>query len=123
MVDEEQVQLALLQEIASLLRELVAWTRVTAYSTVKQMLETTLDTDEKRLVYHLTNGQRSVKEIQKLTSVNVRFISEWGQEWETIGIAEQSRESNIKGRRQKVFDLAAFGISVPDKIALSAGEE
>lgn len=114
-IDEGHTQLALLHEINDSLRELVTWTRVTGYPVVKQTLETVLDSDEKRLVYHLTDGQRGVKEIQRLTGVNVRFISEWGQEWERIGIAIPSRASEIKGRRQKVFDLAAFGISAPDQ--------
>lgn len=112
-IDEGHTQLALLQEITESLRELVTWTRVTGYPTVKQTLETVLDLDEKRLVYHLTDGQRGVKEIQRLTGVNVRFISEWGQEWESIGIVEQSHVSKIKGRRQKAFSLATFGIPVP----------
>ncbi len=119
--NEDHTQL-LLQEIAGSLRELVVWTRVIGYPTVKQTLETVLDSDEKRMVYQLTDGRRSVAEIQKMTGVNARFISEWGQEWERIGMVEQSRVSKIKGRRQKVFDLAVFGIPVPDQIALEEGE-
>ena len=122
-IDEERAQLALLQEIADSLRELVTWTRVIGYPTVKQTLETVLDSNEKRLVYHLTDGQRTIAEVQKLTGVNARFISEWGQEWERIGIVEQSRTSKIRGRRQKVFDLATLGIPVPHQAASNEGEE
>lgn len=121
--DEKRTQLALLQEIAESLRELVAWTRVIGHPTVKQTLERVLDSDEKRLVYHLTDGRRSVAEIQKLAGVNARFISEWGREWEKFGIVEQSRISKIKGRRQKLFDLAVFGISVPDQIVSIVSNE
>jgi len=121
--DEEHAQVALLQEIAESLRELVAWTRVIGYPTVKQMLETVLDSNEKRLVYHLTDGRRSVAEIQRLTGINVRFISEWGREWEELGIVEQSRVSKIKGRRQRLFDLAVIGIPVPDQIVSDEEEE
>lgn len=121
--DEGLAQSVLLQEMADSLRELVAWTRVIGYPTVKQMLETVLDSNEKRLVYHLTDGRRSIAEVQKLTGVNARFISEWGREWEKSGIVEQSRISKIKGRRQKLFDLAVFGIPVPDQILSNEGEE
>jgi hypothetical protein len=120
--NEEYSQLALLQEIAESLHELVSWTRIIGYKTVKEMLESLLDTDEKRLVYYWTDGQRSVTEVQKMTGVNARFISEWGQEWERVGIVEQSRLSKIKGRRQRVFDLTAFGISGPDQ-AVSNNEK
>jgi hypothetical protein len=122
-IDGERAQLALLQKIADSLRELVTWTQLIGYSTVKQTLETVLDSNEKRLVYHLTDGQRSVAEIQEMTGVNARFISEWGREWERIGIVEQSHTSKIRGRRQRVFDLAAFGISVPDQAVSNEGEE
>ena len=120
-VDGKHNQLALFQEMTESLRELVAWVRVAGYPIVKKTLTAILDSEEKRLVYHLTDGQRSVKEIQELTGVNVRFISEWGREWETMGIVESSRISRIKGRRQKVFDLAAFGIPVPDQPGKEAG--
>ena len=113
-IDEDHTQIVLLQEIADSLCELVTWARVTGYPTVKQTLETILDSDEKRLVYHLTDGQRGVKEIQRLTSVNTRYISEWGQEWEKLGIVESSTISRVRGRRQKSFDLSMFGIPVPD---------
>ncbi len=105
-------QLQLLQRIAFSLDELVKWTRVMSYPSVKQVLETVLDTDEKRLVYHLLDGTKTVTAIQQLTGVNVRYISEWGQEWERIGIAESSIER--KGRRQKLFDITMFGIPIPD---------
>jgi hypothetical protein len=110
--DENRAQLVLFQEMAESLRELVIWTRVIGYPIVKQTLETVLDSDEKRLVYHLTDGQRSVKEIQKLTGINARYISEWGQEWERLGIAGPSRISSVRGRRQRAFDLADFGFEI-----------
>ena len=113
-VGEDRTQLTLLQEIADSLRELVIWTRVIGYPIVKQTLETVLGSDEKRLVYHLTDGQRSVKEIQKLTGINARYISEWGQEWERLGIASPSRVSSVRGRRQRTFDLVDFGLEIPE---------
>jgi len=112
--DEERAELAPLREVAESLRQLVTWVRVIGYPTIKQTLETVLDSDEKRLVYHLTDGQRSVREIEKLTRVNVRQISEWGQEWERIGVAEPSRVSSVRGRRQRAFDLADFGLEIPE---------
>lgn len=113
--NENQDQLALLRELVESLREIVAWARVAGYPVAKHALTTALDSDEKRLVYHLTDGRRSVKEIEELSGVNVRYISEWGREWEKMGIVEPSRISRIKGRRQKVFDLDAFALRIPDQ--------
>ena len=97
----DDIQVAVLQQIANTMRELLLWARVMGYPAVKRILESVLDTDEKSLVY-------------QLTGINMRNISEWGQEWERIGIAEPSRVSVIKGRRQRVFDLKDFGFQIPD---------
>jgi hypothetical protein len=88
------------KEIKSLL-QLLAWPRI------KEVLEHALNTDEKRLVYVLMDGIKTVTQIQELANVNSRFISEWGQEWEKIGIVESSK---IKGRRKSVYSLQDFDI-------------
>jgi len=111
---DKQDQMEVLREIARSLHELVTWTRVMGYPAVREMLEKVLDSDEKRLVYHLTDGRRSMREIQEMTGVNVRYVSTWGQEWERIGIVESSRVSSVKGRRQRVFNLADFGFQIPE---------
>jgi hypothetical protein len=111
--DRQDPEVALLEDISDSLRELLTWTRATGHAAVKLTLETVLDTGDKRSVYHLMDGQRGVTEIQKLTGVNVRYVSEWGQEWERIGIALPSRISGIKGRREHAFDLKDFGIELP----------
>lgn len=106
-------QLQLLEQIASSLEELVKLTRVMSYPAVQQILETALDTDQKKLVYHLLDGTKTMATIQQLTGVNTRFISAWGQEWEKLGIVELTA-SGIRGRRQKSFDLSMFGIPIPE---------
>lgn len=110
---EQERHLALLESISGSLTELLTWTRAMGYARVKQTLDDVLDTDDKRLVYHLMDGQRVVAEIERLARVNARYISEWGQEWERIGIATGSRRSSVKGRRERAFDLGDFGIKVP----------
>jgi len=110
----ERTEIALLQSIASSLEELAIWTRVIVYPNVKKTLETALDTDQKRSVYAAMDGRRGAGEIQRLTGVNVRYVSEWGQAWERLGIAVPSRISPIKGRRQRAFQLDDFGIGERD---------
>ena len=108
-------ELDILGEIVASLRELNQWARLISFPAAKTTLETVLDTDEKRTVYHLCDGNRSAKEIATQSGVNIRYISEWGQAWEAIGILTQSKVANVKGRRQKLFDLSDFGIVVPNK--------
>lgn len=112
-MDERATELTLLRDIADTLHELLAWTRATGHSQVRETLEAALETDDKRLVYQLMDGRRGVAEIQKLSNVNVRYISEWGQEWERTGIVVASRRSSVKGRRERAFELGDFGIAAP----------
>jgi hypothetical protein len=114
-------ELLLLQQITSSLHELVQFTRIVSYPTVKQILQATLDTEQKRLVYHCLDGTKTVGAIQEETGVNARYISEWGQEWEKIGIVKSSTISERKGRRQKVFDLSTYGLVMPEG-ALADGD-
>ena len=110
-MDKKDKQMELLEQIASSLKDLVKWTKVTSYPMVRNTLETVLDTEQKRQVYELLDGERTVTEIKKMCGANPRLISEWGQEWEGIGIVE---ESGRKGRRKSSFDLAVYGIAVSE---------
>jgi hypothetical protein len=106
---ENATQLQVLQQITFYIQELVRLTRIMSYPTIKETLEITLNTEEKRLVYDLLDGNRKIVDIQLLSGVNISNISEWGQEWEKIGIVEPGAR---KGRRRKCFDLSMFGLSV-----------
>jgi len=109
MAEDSNIQV--LQDISYSLQQIVKLLRVVSYPTIKQILENNLDTPEKRAVYNLLDGTRGVKAIQEQTGVNVRYISEWGQKWEELGIVEPSIVTNVKGRRQKAFELSTFGVT------------
>ena len=111
---ETGLETQLLDQIASSLHELVRIARAISHSAIKDLLQATLDSEHKVLVYHLLDGTRTTKDIQQLTGVNVRYVSEWGQEWERIGIVESDPISGRKGRRRRVFDLSTFGIPFPE---------
>ena len=103
-------EIQLLEEIATVLQELMNVTKVTSYVEIKRLLFDELDTREKRWVYDLTDGKKSVRDISKATGVNISSISKWSQIWEGIGIIVESRESDVPGRREKLFELDAYQI-------------
>ncbi|MGA7195125.1 MAG: hypothetical protein WBW94_16000 [Anaerolineales bacterium] len=109
-------ELDILSEIAKSLQEINQWVRLIGFPAAKTTLENVLDTDEKKIVYHLCDGNRGAKEIATQSGVNIRYVSEWGQAWEVIGILAQSKTTSVKGRRQKLFELSDFGISIPNKL-------
>ncbi|HUT16235.1 MAG TPA: hypothetical protein VMX14_05630 [Anaerolineae bacterium] len=112
--DVNPPEIVLLEEAVGLLRELAGWARMLGYPSLRKTLEPVLDSREKRVVYEAMDGRRGVRDIEAATKVDFRTISRWGQEWERLGIVGQSHTSKIKGRRQKLFDLALFGIRVDD---------
>lgn len=104
-------QLQLLEQIACSLQELVKLTRIMSYPTIQQILETALDTDKKKLVYHFLDGTKTIAEIRKLAKVRNNYIYQWTREWENLGIVEP--DPTVKRRSQRSFDITMFGISVP----------
>ena len=119
-MNSQDPQVEILRELSITLRELTNWVKVLGRGKVKTTLEQVLDTEQKRLVYDLCDGEKSVKDIEKITGVNVRYVSEWSQEWERIGIVEQG--DLRKGRRKKLFDLTVLGINTQGQDS-SAGRE
>ena len=103
----------LLRQIADSLDELVKLTKIMSFPMVKQTLEAALDTEQKRVVYQLLDGNKTVAEIEKISGANPRFISEWGQEWEKIGIVKRETPGR-KAKRKWLFNLTTFGIDVPE---------
>lgn len=111
-MEPKDYQTQLLENIAAALQEVVKVIHVVSQSKIREVLEATLDNYEKRLVYDLMDGEKTVAAIRELSGVNVRFISEWGQEWEKLGLVETDTTANTRGRRRKSFDLSLYGISV-----------
>ena len=108
---KDGTQLQVLEQIAANLQELLKLVQVMSSQSVKTVLETALDTQQKRLVYDLLDGERTVRSIQELSGASPSSISQWGQEWENIGIVETGTR---KGRRRKSFDISEFGLPIPE---------
>jgi hypothetical protein len=80
---------------------------------VKNVLKDTLDTDQKLLVYHLSDGNKGVVEIGKKAGVSATTVYRYWSAWARIGIVESIK---VRGgeRSRKVFDLEDFGIGIPE---------
>jgi hypothetical protein len=111
-MEAQEQQVKLLENISISLQEITKIFRVVSQPVIKDVLEKALNTCEKRLVYNNMDGEKTVAAIHELTGVNARFISEWGQEWEKLGIVETDSNASVRGRRRKLFDLSLYGISI-----------
>lgn len=101
--DGEQVQL---------LREILKWIKFSGIREVRTVLMNILDTEEKRLIYHLSDGGNGSVEIGRRARVSHVTVTRYWQSWARLGIVEPLR---VRGglRYRKSFELEDFGFSIP----------
>ena len=98
-------------EIIELLQELVKWTKFQAWSKVKEVLISVLNNDEKRKIYHLSNGKNSSRNIANEVTTAYTTIVKYWNEWANFNIVESIKvQRGI--RYKKIFNLEDFGIEI-----------
>lgn len=100
-------------EIISLLKELIKWTKFQAWGKVKNVLISILDDDEKKKIYHLSNGKNSSRTIAENVSVSRSTIQNYWNNWFNSNIVEPIPVKGGGLRYKKMFNLEEFGIDVP----------
>ncbi|MGB9960292.1 MAG: hypothetical protein ACPLKQ_07225 [Candidatus Bathyarchaeales archaeon] len=111
------------KEQTLLLREILKWIRFMGMREVKSTLINTLDTEQKRLVYHLSDGSRGIVEIAMLVGIgSTKTVFDMWREWLRLGLGESI---SVKGgsRFKRSFNIEDFGIEVPEIKALKIKEK
>ena len=99
-------------EMISLLKELVKWTKFQAWGKVKDVLISVLNDDEKKKIYHLSNGELSSRNIADKVSTSRSTIIKYWNDWAKLNIVDPI--SVQRGNRyKKMFNLEDFGITIP----------
>ncbi len=99
--------------IEELLAEILKWIKFAGAKEVREVLATTLDTDQKRSIYYLSDGNRGSVEIANLTKTSDRTVRRYWESWARQGIVDPLK---VRGgeRYRKSFELEDFGIRVPE---------
>jgi len=100
-------------EQTKLLREILKWIKFSGMKELKNTLLSILDTEQKRLVYHLSDGSRGTVEIAKLARIgSTSTVFDMWQTWLKLGLGESIP---VRGgsRFKRSFDLEDLGIEVP----------
>jgi len=99
-------------EQTEILREILKWIKFAGAKEVKNVLVSVLDTEQKRLIYHLSDGNRGSLEIAKAAGTSDTTVRRYWALWIRQGIVESLR---VRGgeRYKKSFELEDFGIEVP----------
>lgn len=118
-----------------LLAEILKWIRFVGMKEVKGVFNGVVDTDQKRIAYHYSDGTRGTIEVAKLASIgSTSTVAKFWKSWQKVGLGDNIP---VKGgeRFKRSFDLEDFGIPIPkvgevaaqkegqDAIPLTSGEE
>jgi len=97
------------------LDELLFWTRFSALPTFRALIMDNLRTDIDKLVYELSDGKKSTRDISKLITAGGRKITHgtvanmW-QKWNILNLVIPAQRI---GRYKKVLSLESLGIEIP----------
>ena len=109
------------EELLSTVKEILKWVRFSGLENVRSELARVLDNDQKRLVYHLSDGKLTSAEIAQKTNISDFTVRNYWSQWYRRGIVEAL---SVRGgtRYMKSFELDDFGLIVPDVSVLKAKE-
>jgi len=105
-------ELATLKAIQATMEKLLKWTRIASIQQLRSVLTQNLTTDNEMLIFELSDGERTSREIAKLARVgsNATILSYW-RKWSKVGIVEPSPQR--KGRFHHICSLEEVGLTVP----------
>jgi len=108
-----------IERIIELLQEMLKWVKFAGAREVRTVLMNILDTEQKRLIYHLSDGEHGSVEVGKAANVSDSTIRRYWESWVRLGIVEPL---SVRGgvRYKKSFQLEDFGFTVPQ---IKAGAE
>jgi hypothetical protein len=105
--------------------ELIFWVRFSALPTFVPLIKNALRDDVDRLVYELSDGQRSTRDIVQIVTANGTKITHTtiANMWEKWAMLNLVMETEKKGRYKRAISLESIGIVVPQyKIAQNKEE-
>lgn len=108
-MDEKQI------DLSAKIEELTFWMKFSIWTTFVKMLTATLRDDTEKLVYELSTGDKSTRDIAQIVSSNGRQITHqtvknmW-QRWSAVPIV---MSAGTQGRFKRVVSLKSIGIQVP----------
>lgn len=106
-----------MDELIAIMREILKWTKFAGTNQVRDVLIKALDSDQKRLIYHLSDGTNGTLKIAEMAKVSDGTVRNYWDSWYRQGIVDPI---NVRGgqRFRKSFALEDFGINIsqPQKV-------
>jgi hypothetical protein len=110
------------EEILRTLKEMLKWLKFSGVKEVRTVMLNALETEQKRLIFHLSDGNRGIVEIGKLANMGSSTVARYWEAWARLGIMEPIP---VKGgiRYKKSFELEDFGFTIPQLKTESANSK
>src|SRR3989344_6228363 len=96
-----------------ILMEILKWIKFSGMKEVRELLTNVLSTNTEKLMYELTDGEASTRDIAIKCNVAHVTVGNYWQKWKVIGILESTEKYNGK-RYKKICSLKEMGIEVPE---------
>jgi hypothetical protein len=109
------------QEITQLLRELVRWSKFEGVPKLRAILEQNLRSDKEKIIYELSDGERSTRDITKVVGGSHETIRRYWEKWSKLGIVDESHGQ--EGRFRHICSLEEVGMEVPQMTIAPAETE
>jgi hypothetical protein len=102
-------------DLAEKIEELTYWTKFSVWTTFTKILAATLSDDADKVVYELSTGDRSTRDIAQITTINGmkmthQTVKNMWQRWAAVPIVMPTGK---QGRFKRVVSLKSIGIQVP----------
>ena len=103
------------ESMSEKLDELIFWTRFSALPALRASLVDALREDVDKLVYELSNGERSTRDITRMISRGGRRITHAtvANMWKKWSILNLVMPAQRKGRYKRLVSLESLGIEIP----------
>jgi hypothetical protein len=105
-------ELRVLKSIECKLDQLLRWSRFASLQQLRNVLTQNLATDKELLIYELSDGEHTTREIAELLKIGSNStVAGYWKKWGKLGIVEQSQ--NRQGRYQRFCSLEEVGLTIP----------
>jgi hypothetical protein len=103
------------ESLSEKLDELIFWTKFSALPTFITLLKDALRDDVDKLIYELSDGERSTREIANIISRGGRRVTHAtvANMWQKLSLMNLVMPARRSGRYKKVISLESIGIEVP----------
>ena len=97
--------------IIRIFEEQLRWSKLAGLTQLKTILEQNVKDEKERSVYELSDGEKSIRDLEEMTGVSRSKIAILWKKWYGMGLMERSHKYEGK-RMKKSFSLLDSGIEV-----------